>query len=445
MAHFIHTADVMAALANEPDNSFDGCVTDPPYGLNEEPDVEAMLYAWLKREPYHPGGTGFMGKAWDACVPGPEVWRELLRVLKPGASAFVFAGDRTEDLMCMALRLGGFRKRGTVPWLYGSGFPKSLNIGKAIDAKLGGARPVVGQKEHTPKFAGANNGGFNDRVGEGKNPTFPLTAPATLEAAIWDSHGTALKPAYEPAIWVMKPYDGTYAHNALTWGVAGLNIDGSRLDFGSLDDERVAKNKNRHASFGSGPRVGQIYGDFNKDRDNWSPSGRWPANVVIGDDIAAELGELRNYFYCAKPTREERDAGLEGFTVRTGGELTGRGDGTAGVKHARAGAGHSGGGRNTHPTVKPIALTRYLASLLLPPPRAAGPRRLIVPFSGSGSELIGGLLAGWEDIVGIDLEPEYVAIALARLAYWASLDTPKSKTNGQMGLFDHGLLGQEGA
>lgn len=110
----LHAADVMAILASMPDNSVDGCLTDPPYGLSDHPDAAAMLTAWLAGEVYRPPGKGFMGKDWDAFVPGPEVWRELYRVLKPGASAFVFAGDRTEDLMCMALRLAGFWKRGTV-------------------------------------------------------------------------------------------------------------------------------------------------------------------------------------------------------------------------------------------------------------------------------------------------------------------------------------------
>lgn len=427
----IHGGDVLAQLVTMPSNSLDGAVLDPPYGLSDHPDVVAMLTAWLAGEVYRPAGKGFMGQAWDAFVPGPEVWRELYRVLKPGASAFVFAGDRTEDLMCLALRLGGFWKRGTVPWLYGSGFPKSMNIGKAIDTKLGSLRPVVGERKHTPKLEGAENGGFNDPTRE----TFDVTAPGSPEAEAWDGHGTALKPSYEPAIWVMKPYVDTYAHNALTYGVAGLNIDGARIDFDGAGDEQRSKAKNKHEDFGSGARVGTIYGEFNKPRDNWDPTGRWPSNVVIDEDVAAQLGALGRYFYCAKPTREERDAGLRGER-RSGGEATGRQDGTAGLKSPRAGAGRNGNVLNTHPCVKPIALTRYLATLALPPARTNEPRRLLVPFSGSGSEMIGGLLAGWDEIIGIEMDPAYVAMADARLTYWANLDTPQATEAGQLGLFE---------
>jgi DNA modification methylase len=436
----LHTADVLAAFANLADNSQDAALSDPPYGLGKEPDALAMLKAWVNGEVYHPGGGGFMGKTWDAIVPGPEVWRELYRVLKPGASAIVFAGDRTEDLMCMSLRLAGFIKRGTIPYLYGTGFPKNMNIGQAVDAHLGTDRPVVGRKGHSAKFAGAGNGGFNDRVGiDGKPATFDLTAAGSQDAEAWESHGTALKPCYEPAIWVQKPNDGTFANNALTWGVAGINVDGARLGVVDADyvrncagDRGHADNRNRVMEFHMG--AGRA-----------AEGGRWPGNVIVDEAIAALLGPAAPFFYTAKPDRTERDAGLEGFAVRTGGELTDREDGTAGLKNPRAGAGRSGGGRNTHPCVKPVSLTQHLATLLLPPGRPTEPRRIVVPFCGSGSEMIGALLAGWEDITGIDLDPEYIAIAEARLTHWANLDRPKSKPTGQISLFDMARLAQEGA
>ena len=138
----IENADCLAVLRTLPDACIDAVVTDPPYGLSEHKpaEVAACLAAWLAGEPYQPKGKGFMGRSWDAWVPGPEVWREVLRVLKPGGHALVFAGSRTQDLMGMALRLAGFEMRDTLQWLYGTGFPKSLDVSKAIDA-AGGVNP----------------------------------------------------------------------------------------------------------------------------------------------------------------------------------------------------------------------------------------------------------------------------------------------------------------
>lgn len=430
----IHTADVIDVLRELPENSIDACLTDPPYGLSEPPtpkELAEILSAWIAGEVYTPKGGGFMGKAWDAFVPGPEVWRELHRVLKPGAFAFVFAGSRTQDLMGLALRLAGFEIRDTVAWLYGSGFPKSMNIGAKIDKKLGAEREVIGHQEHTPKFAGAGNGGFNDRTGEnGRSATFPVTAAATPEAKAWEGYGTALKPGYEPAILVRKPLDGTHADNALRWDVCGLNVDGARLD-----GEMSGNWGGRQVSIGIGYNGAKGVGFQTQQHEN----GRWPVNLVICPAIAQALGDVARYFYTAKPDREERDAGLYTFDSRTGGQMTDRQEGSAGLNNPRAGAGRNGNRRNVHPTVKPIRLAEYLATLLLPPERANDPRRIVVPFSGSGSEMIGALLAGWDAIVGIERESEYAAIAEARLAHWASIDTPPDrKEDGQLSIFGVG-------
>jgi len=165
-----------------PDSAVDAVVTDPPYGLSKEPDAAEVLRHWLAGDDYVHNGGGFMGKSWDSFVPGPSVWREVLRVLKPGGHALVFAGSRTQDLMSMALRLAGFEIRDTAMWLYGSGFPKSLDVSK-----------VTGSEE-------------------------------------WAGYGTALKPAYEPITIARKPLDGTVADNVLTYGTGALNIDGCRVD-----------------------------------------------------------------------------------------------------------------------------------------------------------------------------------------------------------------------
>lgn len=444
----IHTANVINALRELPENSVDACLTDPPYGLSEPPtpkELTEILNAWIAGEVYTPKGGGFMGKAWDAFVPGPEVWRELHRVLKPGAFAFVFAGSRTQDLMGLALRLAGFELRDTTAWLYGSGFPKSLNISAQIDKQLGAERQVIGEAECRPQFVGAGNGGFNKPPGEdGRPATYALTAPATPEAQAWEGYGTALKPGYEPAILVRKPLDGTHAENAMRWGVGGLNVDGARIA-GDMSGNWGGNQVNIGIGYNGAEGVGY--------RTQQHDNRRWPVNVVIDPSIEAALNDVARYFYTAKPDREERDAGLAAaFPIaqgantsalrdgkRSGGEMTGRKDGSAGLNSPRAGAGRLGGRYNVHPTVKPISLAQYLATLLLPPARHGEPRRIVVPFSGSGSEMIGALLAGWESIVGIERESEYAAIADARLRHWASIDTPPDrKEDGQLSIFGIG-------
>jgi len=127
--------DCLDVLRELPDNSIDSVVTDPPYGLSKEPDIEEVLTKWMAGEDYTHRGGGFMGKTWDSFVPGPSIWREVYRVLKPGGHALVFAGTRTQDLMTVSLRLAGFEIRDVIAWLYFSGFPKSLDVGKAFDRR----------------------------------------------------------------------------------------------------------------------------------------------------------------------------------------------------------------------------------------------------------------------------------------------------------------------
>ena len=223
--------DVLPTLQAQ---SFDGVLCDPSYGLNSvnADRVIACLTRWLAGEPYKPTGGGFMGKSWDAWVPGPEVWGEVARVIKPGAHCLAFGGTRTSDFLSIALRLGGLEIRDTVMWVYGSGFPKSHDISKAIDKAAGAEREVVGKvragfgKRNGVKDA--DGGIFSNSLPEDLKRV-PITAPATPTARQWDGYGTALKPAYEPVIVAMKPVEGTYAENALAWGVAGVNVDGTRV------------------------------------------------------------------------------------------------------------------------------------------------------------------------------------------------------------------------
>lgn len=197
--------DSREVLRTLPDCSVDAVVTDPPYGLGKPPDPRVVLAHWLAGDDVEVTGGGFMGRSWDSFVPGPPVWEECLRVLKPGGHLLAFFGTRTLDMGGLAIRLAGFEIRDSLAWLYGSGFPKSLDVGKAIDKAAGAERPVTG----THKNWGATHQ--------------------------WDGWGTALKPAFEPVVVARKPLVGTVAQNVLGYGVGGLNIDGCRVgDSGGL-------------------------------------------------------------------------------------------------------------------------------------------------------------------------------------------------------------------
>lgn len=275
------------------DNSIDAIVTDPPYGLSKQPKMEEVLKHWLAGDDYNATGSGFMGKTWDSFVPGPSIWKEAYRCLKPGAWDVVFAGSRTQDLMALSLRLAGFEIMDTGMWLYGSGFPKSLDISKAIDKSLGAEREVIGTKIKARSTSG--NSALPTIDGETVYKEFNITKPSTDQAKKWEGWGTALKPAYEPFILARKPLDGTYANNVLKHGVGGLNIDGCRLPDGD----------------------------------------RFPANV-IHDGLDEPWSK---YFYCAKASKKDRNEGLENLSVISAGEMTGgREEGSDGLSSPRAGA-----------------------------------------------------------------------------------------------------------
>lgn len=229
----IINSDCLSALRDLPDASVDAVVTDPPYGLsNTSPDkVADTICHWVNgNREFIPQGKGFMGKAWDAFVPPVAVWDECLRVLKPGGHMAVFAGTRTQDLMGLAIRLAGFEIRDSVAWLYGSGFPKSLNISKAMDRAAGklapeGQRFTVAGYSHNPEKI------LHTAPSQGYTPP----APVTDEAAQWQGWGTALKPGHEPIIIARKPFKGTVAQNVLEHGTGGLNIDATRTLVNSDD------------------------------------------------------------------------------------------------------------------------------------------------------------------------------------------------------------------
>ena len=414
--------DIAATLDAE---SFDGCLCDPPYGLS------------------------FMGKKWDYDVPSVATWAAVLGALKPGAHLLAFAGTRTQHRMAVRIEDAGFEIRDMIAWVYGSGFPKSLDVSKAIDKTAGAL--------------GVQSRGFNTAGGKEKfdkqNKSFRsdygyVYKPATDAARQWSGYGTALKPALEPITVARKPLRGTVAENVLKFGTGAINIDGCRV--GTEGATRRG---------GQEPYPTNIDGTEDRSK-SWArtghtiqqiPSGRWPANLIhdgseevlagfpeaksaypnkqeladayAGSEVSlagavtsfggskaglsrSDSGSAARFFYCAKASRSEREAGLREAGLREAG-LTSDGYGSIQRDFEPSKV------RNHHPTVKPLALAEYLARLILPPKRADGkPRRLLVPFSGSGSEIIGALRAGWDEVVGIELSPEYAEIAEARIAHW---------------------------
>ena len=260
MDYTLHHGDCLEVMATMADNSVDAIVTDPPYGLS------------------------FMGKRWDYDVPSVEVWYECLRVLKPGGHLLAFAGTRTQHRMAVRIEDAGFEIRDMIAWVYGSGFPKSLDVSKAIDKAAGAEREVVGSREVTRDLA--RNGRTGD---EAISPvpvigaTIPITAPATPEAQQWAGWGTALKPALEPITMARKPLKGTVAANVLKYGTGGLNVDGCRVRIQeSLPSYTVGPKQG--AGQGLNPRFtrrNQQARADSGDNPRYDPSGRWPANLIV--------------------------------------------------------------------------------------------------------------------------------------------------------------------
>ena len=377
MSYEILRGDCLEVLKTLPDNSFDGCLSDPPYALK------------------------FMGKSWDKALPSVEVWAEVLRVLKPGASLLSFGGSRTFHRLACNIEDGGFNLIDTLLWLHGQGFPKSLDISKAIDSTLGATREKLCPHPH-PKGSPSEGWGHKSEAW--------ITKPATPQAQQWEGYGTQLKPAYEPVVLATKPNQGTFASNALAWGVGGLNVDGCRIG------------DNAGWSYPNG-RGGCGWGKKESLSKNLSESieatqGRFPANLILDEEAASLLdsqagnkgGGPSRFFYCAKASKAEREKGLEDLPPTIGAN----GNKWTDQDYRKGDTKPTTARRNIHPTVKPLALCKWLATLLLPPARET-PRRLLVPYSGSGSEIISGLSVGFEEVTGIELCPEYIEIAHKRI------------------------------
>lgn len=409
--------DSAEVLRQYPDNFFDSVVCDPPYGLSKEPDITEVLTKWLAGEPYDHGHGGFMGKTWDSFVPHPDLWREVFRVLKPGGHALVFAGTRTQDLMTIALRLGGFEIRDVIEWLYFSGFPKSMDVGKAFDKKAGAVREVVAEGPTVKRMIpGATQGKTGSWIkDDGRTFTHSITAPATDLARKWDGWGTALKPAHEPIIVARKPLSGTVAETVEKYGTGAINIDGCRIG-------RAAGDRTEYGISGDeGNPHANAYSK--RERVAYTPdeAGRFPANCITTDEDAFYSPYFRVNAVtaqpnvtprevCKKASKADRNADWTGVEIaldpkeaRTYGEFAGvpgNPQQTTNKNTKRS---------NHHPTVKPTDLMAWLVRLVTPPGGT-----VLDPFAGSGSTLVAAKREGF-GFVGIEREPEYVKIAQARV------------------------------
>jgi len=361
-----------------PENSVDAVVTDPPYEL------------------------AFMGRSWDQAGVAfdPATWAEALRVLKPGGHLLAFGGTRTYHRMTCAIEDAGFEVRDCLAWMYGSGFPKSLDVSKAIDRAAGAKREVVAERPASKaSVAWREREGRSDRL----TPA-PITAPATDDAQRWQGWGTALKPAFEPIVLARKPLTGTVAQNVLAHGTGALNVDGSRI--GTADGH------------GGGAKAsgGFVSGYERGDGFSASAVGRWPANVVLDEAAAAMLDQASGERTSGKVKPHHRSHGkaddLRYGKFRGDIPLVGYGD-TGGASRffytAKADA-EDRGPENHHPTVKPVSLMAWLVKLVTPPGGV-----VLDPFAGSGSTLIAARHHGFQAI-GIEREAEYVAIIERR--FW---------------------------
>lgn len=527
-------SDCLDVLRTLPDECVDAIVTDAPYGLSKitEENVRDALACWLRGEPYLTKQRGFMGSTWDRFVPGPEVWRECCRVLRPGGYLLTFAGTRTQDLMAIALRLAGLEVRDTIAWLYSQAMAKSVNVERVIAMEQ---CTLPGRH-----FASTLPQGKRARDGD-------HLCPSTEDSLKWEDQGSALAPSHEPIIVARKPIVGTYAQNTLAHGTA-MNIEACRIAHsgpgdraeheagvaaikargGSMDEswknasdlsgandvspngrwpkntllshhpdcrrlgvvqvaanptwdtpnrqtepsaftgERVSKVRHgrageasaerRYTDEGStdfaatpGPRhdvedveqwdcapgcpvrtIAKMSGrsetkPSSGDGEKMDPNGSWgfrrPSSSISDSGTAARFysqfhpSELDGppFLYQAKPSRREKDAGLQHFRPRTAAEATHSEDGQQRLESPRTGAGRTGGARNNHPTSKSVDLCRWLTRLVARPGQV-----VLNPFAGGGSEGVAAVLEGcrWIGIEQADTDEEpFVSIARARLTH----------------------------
>jgi hypothetical protein len=376
--------DCLERLRELPACSVDACVTDPPYGLS------------------------FMGKKWDYDVPGEDIWRECLRVLKPGGHLLAFAGTRTQHRMAVRIEDAGFEIRDLIMWVYGSGFPKSMDISKQLDRMAGAEREVVGQRVYGDGHV-QNSTKLAPPIGtfQRTQDLRTETAPATPEAQQWDGWGTALKPALEPITVARKPLQCTVAANVLEHGTGAINIDGCRVGTSRGVPASLSKSKSSN-TYGFGATSGH-------ERELDPNIGRWPANLIHdgSDEVVGLFPYQRNGGANVAPTQKAGTAtnimSGTGMSQPTNAAYAGDSGSAARFFYCAKASKADRGDGNGHPTVKPTELMRYLVRLVTPPGGI-----VLDPFMGSGST---GIAAGAEsfNFVGIELDPDYFAIAEQRI------------------------------
>jgi site-specific DNA-methyltransferase (adenine-specific) len=401
------------------ENSIDAIVTDPPYELN------------------------FMGKSWDSSgiAFNSRTWEKCLSVLKPGGYLLCFGASRNSHRVACAIEDAGFEIRDNIMWLYGSGMPKSLNVGLSIDRKLGVESEIIGRSTNGSgaQLNKLDNHGHGDTgigYADGSGKEFDIKQPTSEEAKPWKGWGTALKPAYESIIVARKPCEGSTTDNVLKYGVGGINIDECRVPMEQSDADMLNAKSSKNPQNNSNPD--KIYGKYDKNiATTANEQGRFPANVILTyddsdfDEVCGGMpdsdgckphrlysnvdkyegwgssmshrngdivgyddcgGSAARYFYCAKASRLDRDEGLPDNI------------------------------RNTHPTLKPVSLMRYLVRLVSPKGSI-----ILDPFNGSGST---GKAIMFENrsrnadykYIGIDLSDEYLSISKARIEYAMTAD-----------------------
>ena len=497
MSFTIHHGDCREVMATLDAESVDAIVCDPPYGLEfmgKDWDSFGGQHGWKTGAGFSKPGIGDRQTAWPSftgasdqfgganptcascggrargkkkCSCEVPDWRvkgekpdraygrqrqmlafqeamesvflEALRVAKPGAHLLAFGGTRTYHRLACAIEDAGWEIRDCVMWVYGSGFPKSHDVSKAIDKAAGAERETVGKR--TKAGIGGSQTFAQDAWTQANRGMIELliTAPATDAARQWQGWGTALKPAWEPIIVARKPLVGTVAENVLRHGTGGINVDGCRVgtDGGRVRNSESADGKSAPGSF-------TVYRDRAQAVDGL---GRWPANLIhdgseevvglfpanvkggtwnrtagarhfnndgeptdyqtSGSDSSS--GSAARFFYCAKASKADRDEGCEAFPEKE------NASGNYGTKAANLTRKDGGENvvlprRNNHPTVKPTDLMRYLCRLVTPPGGV-----VLDPFTGSGSTGKGATLEGFR-FIGIEREAEYVEIAKARIA-----------------------------
>ena len=439
----LHNGDCLNILKMmiEDEVFVDSIVTDPPYHLNSI--VERFGKDNSAPAQYGTDGafkrasTGFMGKEWDGgdIAFRQETWELCLKVLKPGGHLLAFSASRNYHRMAVAIEDAGFEIRDQIMWLYGSGFPKSMNIGKALDKKLGNERESFGTKL---KKAGDMRGGNYVKGGDYKSIEIEITKGNTE----WEGWGTALKPAHEPLVLARKPLsEKSVVDNVLKHRTGGINIDECRvegndakypdtnpdfrdqgrqskenmgidkLSFGQTENVKrkkvVRKSRSDDSVFNNGNSSFRAEGTLYADAD---PRGRFPSNVMHdGSGSIKELFEDKSkYFYCAKTSKAERNQGLDNFIKKNkvfNGQSPNASKDMKGVEQKFT----TKPSANIHPTVKPIKLMKYLCRLITPKGGT-----ILDPFMGSGST---GMAAKEEnfEFVGIEKEEEYFNIATARI------------------------------